>query len=133
MLNPEDKKRSQFFTRQLQQKALQAKQIMQQIPVQGKIEQIIAEYPHSEIALSILQSLDRVYWQDPFSYKKKSSSTTSFSNWQARQKCWQKQMQQFLNTKQCRWQFILATFGFQEKSLGFKCGNCDRCENNNIV
>lgn len=127
--NPEDKKRSQFFTRQLQQKALQAKQIMQQIPAQGKIEQVIAKYPQSEIALSILQSLDRLYWQDPFSYKKKSAANASLSDWQSRQKYWQKQMQQFLHTKQCRWQLILAAFGFREESLGFQCGNCDRCNN----
>ncbi len=128
-LNPEDKQRSQFFTRQLQQKALQAKQMMQQIPAQGKIEQVIAEYPHSEIALSILHSLNYLSWQDPFTYKKKSSTSLSLSNWQAKQKYWQKQMQQFLHTKQCRWQFILTAFGFREEFLGFQCGNCDRCNN----
>ena len=59
-------------------------------------------------------------------YRKKSSAT-SFGDWQTKQEYWQKQMQQFLHTKQCRWQFLLAAFGFEEESLGFQCGNCDRC------
>ncbi|MDJ0901022.1 MAG: RecQ family ATP-dependent DNA helicase [Xenococcus sp. MO_188.B8] len=125
-LNPEDKQRSQFFTRQLEQKALQAKQIMRQIPAQGKIEQVIAEYSQGAIALSILHSLDRLSWQDPFSYRKKSAAT-SFNDWQTKQKHWQKQMQQFLHAKQCRWQFLLAAFGFREESSGFQCGKCDQC------
>ena len=126
-LNPEDKQRSQFFTRQLEQKALQAKRIIQQIPAQGKIEQVIAEYPQSAIALSILHSLDRLSWQDPFSYKKQSAAT-SLQHWQSKQKHWQEQMQQFLHTRQCRWQFLLNAFGFTEESIGFQCGNCDRCK-----
>ncbi len=133
--NPEDKQRSQFFTRQIEQKALQAKQIIQQIPAQGKIDRVIAEYPQGAIgkagavaiALSILQSLDRLYWQDPFHYRTKSSAT-SFRDWQSKQHYWQKQMQQFLRTKQCRWQFLLAAFGLREESSGFQCGNCDRCQ-----
>ena len=135
-LNPEDKQRSQFFTRQLEQKALQAKQIMGQIPAQGNIEQVVAEYSPSsinqsvEIALSILHSLDYLSWLDPFTYKKKSAAV-SVGEWQTRQKYWQKQMQQFLHTKQCRWQFLLAAFGFRAESLGFKCGNCDRCKSSN--
>ena len=33
-----------------------------------------------------------------------------------------------MDTKQCRWQFLLAAFGFKEESLGFQCCNCDRCQ-----
>ncbi|MDJ0900062.1 MAG: RecQ family zinc-binding domain-containing protein [Xenococcus sp. MO_188.B8] len=74
----------------------------------------------------MLHSLDRLSWQDPFHYKKKSTAT-SFGNWQAKQKHWQKQMQQFLHAKQCRWQFLLTAFGLSEESLGFQCGKCDQC------
>ncbi|ELS03572.1 hypothetical protein Xen7305DRAFT_00032960 [Xenococcus sp. PCC 7305] len=126
-LNPEDKQRSQFFTRQIEQKARQARQIMQQIPERGNIEEVIAEYPESAIALSILHSLDCLSWKDPFSYQK-TSAVVDVNRWQTRQKYWQKQMQQFLQSKQCRWQFLLAAFGFEQESLGFQCGNCDRCK-----
>jgi len=129
-LNPEDKQRSQFFTRQLERQARQAKQMMRQIPERGNIDQVIAEYPHKAgtvaIALSILQSLDCLSWQDPFHYRI-ISAEPNYDPWQTRQKYWQKQMQQFLQTKQCRWQFLLAAFGFEEEALGFQCGNCDRC------
>ena len=128
-LDPSDKQRSQFFTRQLLQKARQAQQIMQQIPEQGNIEQVIAEFPQSAIALSILQSLDCLSWKDPFHYKK-TSSLVDCDHWITRRKYYQKQMRQFVQTKQCRWQFLLEAFGFKEESLGLNCGNCDRCKQN---
>jgi ATP-dependent DNA helicase RecQ len=38
-----------------------------------------------------------------------------------------KQMTQYLNTRECRWQFLLKAFGFTQEAVGFKCGNCDNC------
>jgi ATP-dependent DNA helicase RecQ len=123
-LNPEDKNRDRYFSQQLQQKYLQAKQIAKQIPPSGNIEQIAKQFPDGEIALAILHSLGQVYWQDPFNYQKRSPATVnSFLN----QQSWQQQMQKYLQTRQCRWQFLLTAFGFQQQAIGFRCNHCDNC------
>ena len=125
-LDKEDKQRSQFFTNQLAKQAKEAKKIFELLPSQGNILNIEREFPDSNIALGILQNLGLIYWQDPFNYQKKSSikKLNSFISPQ--------QMQQFLRTKQCRWQFILAAFSFSKEAKAFSCGKCDRCLQNNF-
>lgn len=125
-LNPEDKQRSQFFTNKLEKQYRQAQQLVKQIPLQGNIKAITEQFPNGEITLGILHSLGLVSWQSPFEYKK-SSTTITFKDLIANQKHWQKQMQQYLRTKQCRWQFLLLSFGFTREATGFKCGHCDNC------
>lgn len=129
-LNPEDKQRSQFFTDRLQQQYRQARQIIKQIPPQGNIDTVTEEIPHSAIALGILQSLGLIYWQDPFHYRKRSQSI-SHNQTTMQQQQWQQQMQQYLRTKLCRWQFLLQAFGFYNEAVNLKCGNCDNCRRTN--
>lgn len=124
-LDKEDKQRSQFFTNQLAKQAKEAKRIFNLLPSQGNIINIAKEFPDSNIALGILQNLGLIYWQDPFNYKKKSS-TNKLNSFVTPQ-----QMQQYLRTKQCRWQFILSAFGFSKEAKNFSCGECDRCLKNN--
>ncbi len=76
--------------------------------------------------MGILQTLGLIYWQDPFNYHKKSNSI-SLGSLTITQQHWQKQMQQYLQTKQCRWKFLLLAFGFTNEATNFKCGNCDNC------
>jgi ATP-dependent DNA helicase RecQ len=124
--NPEDKQRSQFFTQKLAKQYLQAKQLIKQIPPQGNINAIARQFPGGDLALSLLYSVGLVKWQDPFTYQKKS---THFKLNQSDriQQAWQKQRHAFLQTKQCRWQFLLAAFGFNTEAKGFSCGHCDNC------
>ncbi len=124
--NPEDKQRSQFFRNQLQQQLKQAQQIITHLPPKGEIAAVSKEYPHGAIALSLLHSIGAVSYLDPFHYRKQTTQV-SLSRWSKVQQHWQKQMQQFLSAKQCRWQFLLSAFGFTDTSKDFYCGNCDRC------
>ena len=125
-LNPEDKQRSQFFTRKLQKQYRQAQQLIKQIPAKGNIKTITQQFPDGEITLGILHSLGLVKWQDPFHYQQQSSRLAfNRPSWQ--QQDWQQQMQQYLRTKQCRWQFLLNAFGFTHEANGMNCGHCDRC------
>ena len=126
LLDREDKQRSQFFNSQLAKQAQEAKKIFKILPSQGNILDVLQEFPDSNIALGILQNLGLVYWQDPFNYKKKSA--TKKLNFLSPQ-----QMQQFLRTKQCRWQFILSAFGFSKEAKDFYCAKCDRCLKNNSL
>ena len=127
-LNPEDKQRSQFFNRQLEQQYRNAQRLIKQLPNRGEIATIKEQFPHGEMTLSILHSLGLVSWQDPFNYRKRSIKAISgrLSN---TQKYYQKPMQQYLKTKQCRWQYLLQAFGFKQEAVGFGCGNCDNCQN----
>ncbi len=125
-LNPEDKKRSQFFNRRLEQQYRTAQQLIKQLPHQGEIATIKEQFPQGEITLSILHSLGLVSWQDPFNYRQRSSKVSS--NYLINsQKYYQQQMQQYLKTKQCRWQYLLQAFGFVEEAQRFRCGHCDNC------
>jgi ATP-dependent DNA helicase RecQ len=130
-LNPEDKQRSQFFTHKLAQQYNQAQQIIKQLPTHGSIFAIKEQFPQGESALGILHSLGLVFWQDPFHYRKCSPSTT-LNQLNISQKYYQQQMQAYLKTQQCRWQYLLQAFGFNQEAQGFKCGHCDNCRRINL-
>ncbi|BAZ45874.1 ATP-dependent DNA helicase RecQ [Chondrocystis sp. NIES-4102] len=125
-LNPEDKQRSQFFTRKLTQQYQQAQQIVKQLPSQGTVATIKEQFPQGEITLGILHSLGLIDWQDPFHYRKRTSAI-SLNQLTNSQKHHQQQMQTYLITKQCRWQFLLQAFGFNKEAEKFRCGHCDNC------
>lgn len=125
-LDPEDKQRSQFFNRKLEQQYRQGQQLAKQLPNQGKIATIKEQFPQGEITLGILHSLGLVSWQDPFHYRKRSSSV-ALNSLTTSQKNQQQQMQQYLKTKHCRWQYLLWAFGFKKEAQGFRCGRCDNC------
>ena len=127
LLDPEDKQRSQFFTRKLTQQYRQAQQLVKQIPNQGNIATIKEQFPEGETTLGILHSLGIVSWQDPFNYRKQLSSIT-LDNLASNHKCHQTKMQKYLKTKHCRWQYLLQAFGFSESAQGFTCKSCDNCQ-----
>ena len=128
-LNPEDRQRSQFFLKQLEKQWQTAQQIAKYIPRQGKIADIEQQFPQGKIALGILHSLGKLVLLDPFSYKIYSTSATEdrlinvYRNWQ-------RQMNKYLKTKDCRWQFLLSAFNFTEEAKYFRCGHCDNCRSN---
>lgn len=125
LLYPEDKKRERYFLDKLRQQYQKARVLMKQIPQEGKITTVEEMSPHGLIALSLLHSLDQLEWLDPFHYRllPEKKTTTSPPNLLEQPK----QMQQYLATRHCRWQFLLSAFGFSEQAKGFRCGRCDRC------
>lgn len=131
-LNPEDKQRSQFFQTRLERQYFEAQQLTKQLPKQGAIATIKEQYPQGEIALGILHSLGIVSWQDPFYYRQ-SSAKISLNTLKARSRRERGQMQQYLRTKQCRWQYLLNVFGFEQEATKFQCGCCDNCRKNSGV
>ena len=127
-LDPEDRQRNQFFHHKLEQQYRQAQKIVGQLPQQSAIATIKEQFPHGEISLGILHSLGLVSWSDPFHYYKRSAQV-SLNRLALSQKHHQKQMQQYLRTKQCRWQYLLQAFDFRQEAQEFKCGTCDNCRN----
>ncbi|HEY9800505.1 MAG TPA: ATP-dependent DNA helicase RecQ [Leptolyngbyaceae cyanobacterium] len=122
-LDPEDKQRQEFFQEKMRSQQQKAQQLIKKLPQQGEINAITKQFPDSAIALALLHSSGQLNWLDPFNYKigQKAKSQPS-TQLQATQ-----QMTQYLNTKQCRWQFLLNAFGFTQEAANWRCGHCDNC------
>ncbi len=128
--NPEDKQQRQFLARQWEKQYRTARQIEKQIPPQGEVEKVGRQFPGGDLALALLNSAGKLKWTDPFHYRRCSgNSSPSLGDMGKMQQKWQEQMTQYLRTKECRWQFLLHSFGFKKEALGFKCGHCDNCTN----
>ncbi|AFY53109.1 ATP-dependent DNA helicase RecQ [Rivularia sp. PCC 7116] len=123
-LNPEDKQRQKFFEEKLREQQLAAKQLIKKLPPAGEVEAVAQKLPDATLALSLLHSMGKLKWIDPFNYiiqedsQKKNNRRSHPRN----------QMQQYLNTKKCRWQFLLNAFGFQKEAANLSCGHCDNCK-----
>ncbi|MDC0831801.1 ATP-dependent DNA helicase [Geitlerinema sp. CS-897] len=121
LLDPSDKKRQQFFQNRENAQIRRAKQLAKQLPRSGHLDTVKREYKDAEIALSVLHSRGQLMWRDPFHYKILDSSPNSNFNTDA-----VRQMKQYLQTRRCRWVFLLEAFGFGEEAQ--PCGTCDRCQ-----
>lgn len=124
-LDPTDRQRSQFFREQTRQLQRQAARLATQIPKEGTVQAVQQQFKEGAIALSYLHSLGRLEWIDPFRYRLCPDNKTSAppSIYKAEQA-----MTQFLHSSTCRWQMILAQFGFRQEAQRLQgCGHCDNC------
>jgi ATP-dependent DNA helicase RecQ len=122
-LDPEDQQRQQFFQSRLRRQQQTAQQLIARLPVQGAVDEVSQQFKDGAIALSLLHSRGQLEWQDPFHYQLLPAAlprTASPSG-----SC--HLMQRYVNSRQCRWQFLLNAFGFAREAAGFQCGHCDRC------
>ncbi|QLE56866.1 ATP-dependent DNA helicase RecQ [Nostoc sp. TCL26-01] len=122
-LDGEDKQRQQFFVEKMRSQQQKAQQLIKKLPQQGEINQVTRQFPDSEVALALLHSSGQLNWLDPFHYKIEPKVKTQPST----QLPATQQITQYLNTKQCRWQFLLNAFGFTQETTNWHCGHCDRC------
>ncbi len=121
--NPEDKQRQQFFENTIYQQQIDAQRLIKNLPRTGEVSAVTKEFPNSAIALSLLHSRGQLTWIDPFNYvinlEAGSQKIAPLDG--------AKEMNRYLNTKKCRWQFLLNAFGFEEEAENFACGHCDNC------
>jgi ATP-dependent DNA helicase RecQ len=122
-LDPDDKQRQQFFQEQMRSQQQKAQQLIKKLPQQGEVNAITKQFPDSAIALALLHSSGQLNWLDPFHYKIEHKA----KNQPPTQLHAAQQMNQYLNTKQCRWQFLLDAFGFAKEATNWRCGHCDNC------
>ncbi|BAY16488.1 ATP-dependent DNA helicase RecQ [Anabaenopsis circularis NIES-21] len=124
-LDSGDKKRQQFFADKMRSQLQTAQQLVKKLPKQGDINTVTRQFPDAAVALALLHSSGQLKWLDPFNYKIESNvQKQPTTQLQA-----VKQMQQYLTTKQCRWQFLLNAFGFSQDAANWRCGHCDNCKN----
>jgi len=123
LLDKGDKFRQKFFREQMRSHQQRAQQLAKKLPTQGDINSVTQKFPQAAIALSLLHSSGQLEWLDPFHYQMlPKSGTRSLTQLAA-----MKQMNKYLTTKQCRWQFLLKAFGFPEEAVNWRCGHCDNC------
>ncbi|MBD2597572.1 ATP-dependent DNA helicase RecQ [Nostoc spongiaeforme FACHB-130] len=122
-LDSGDKQRQQFFADKMRSQLQTAQQLVKKLPKQGDIHTVTRQFPDAAVALALLHSSGQLKWLDPFHYKIESKvQKQPVTQLQA-----VKQMQQYLTTKQCRWQFLLNAFGFSQEAANWRCGHCDNC------
>ncbi|MEB3827221.1 RecQ family ATP-dependent DNA helicase [Phormidium sp. CCY1219] len=122
-LDPGDKQRREFFATQQRSQYQRARQLAKKLPPQGNIAAVTRKYKNGAIALSLLHSTGQLQWRDPFHYIISGHNfPATLENENAT-----KQMAQFLFTRHCRWQFLLAAFGFSDAAKNMRCGHCDNC------
>ncbi|WP_013322804.1 RecQ family ATP-dependent DNA helicase [Gloeothece verrucosa] len=126
-LDPTDQQQWRFFANKLAKQYQQAQQIANKIPAQGEIQTIAEALAAGDISLGLLHSLGQVEWLDPFQYQLKFKNSSALNQSKNNSQQTQFEMKRYLNTKRCRWQFLLNAFGFIEEATGFKCGHCDNC------
>ncbi len=118
-LYPDDRQRQQFFRTQLRQLELQAQQLASKIPIEGDLALISRQFPQAESALALWHRQGLLEWTSPFHYRRlvgKAQPTSSRAD---------RQMQEYANTKGCRWQYLLTAFGFTDQGQAWRCGHCD--------
>jgi ATP-dependent DNA helicase RecQ len=123
-LDSTDKQRQKFFEEKVRSQQLQARRFINKLPKTGEVEAIARQFPDGAITLSLLHSYGQLEWIDPFHYtivsSPKSNSVTQLQT--------ATQMNKYLNSKQCRWQFLLSAFGFEKEAANWRCGHCDNCQ-----
>lgn len=122
-LDPSDRQRWQFFQSQQQQQYQAALGLARKIPPQGSLAEVVDRFAQGAMALGVLHSLDRLHWQDPFTYRLLPTTpipATPPQTWNPSQA-----MAHYLHTSQCRWSHLLQAFGFTPTKA--RCGHCDNC------
>ncbi|MBW4432698.1 MAG: ATP-dependent DNA helicase [Pelatocladus maniniholoensis HA4357-MV3] len=122
-LDPEDKQRQKFFEDKMRSQQLQAQQLVKKLPKTGEVDAVTRQFSDAAIALSLLHSSGKLNWLDPFHY----TIVSNTKNQPLTQLHAAKQMNKYLFTKQCRWQFLLNAFGFNKETGNWRCGHCDNC------
>lgn len=121
-LDSQDRQRQQYFLKKLRLQQQSAQRLAPQLPRQGHIEAVKKRFPQVEMALALLHQSGQLVWEDPFHYR-----LSPAPNLNAFPIPTQLDITDYLYTRQCRWKFILAHFGFSQHSQDSRCGHCDRC------
>ncbi|MBD2774502.1 RecQ family ATP-dependent DNA helicase [Iningainema tapete] len=121
-LDPEDKQRQRFFEERVRSQQISAQQLVKKLPSQGEVNAVARKFPDGAIALALLHSAGQLKWLDPFNY----SIIPGRLNQSTKELIAVVQMNRYITTKQCRWQFLLNAFGFKLEPA-WRCGHCDNC------
>jgi ATP-dependent DNA helicase RecQ len=117
-----DRRLRDFFAARQEKLYRRALQISRQIPREGKVESVEREFTDGALSLALLHGLECLEWLDPFHYRLIRSPRAPGPARGSHD-----EMFSYLHTRQCRWRFLLHSFGFTERARDFRCGHCDNC------
>lgn len=123
LLDKTDRDRYNFFLDQQRKTIQKAKLLLPRLPSRGTHEEVIRIDREGAIALGLLHRSGKLIWHDPFNYEilPGHHSLPDLDETATRQ------IQEFMNTKRCRWSFLMEVFGFIEEAQTTRCGICDNC------
>ena len=121
-LDGEDRQRREFLQNRERAQRERAQKLAKKLPRQGDVGTVKEKFRDGEMALSILHSTGQLQWIDPFRYRILSPSVA-----QATYSDGTEDIVRYLNTRHCRWKFLLQAFGFSKQAQSMQCGKCDRC------
>ncbi|MEB3159946.1 MAG: ATP-dependent DNA helicase RecQ [Synechocystis sp.] len=124
-LDPSDRQRRAYFLKQQQGVLHQAQRLASQLPQQGNLTALKSEFPEIELALAGLHRQGCLQWLDPFQYQLLPAASTAPALADLQHQF--QTMTQYLQTKTCRWQYILKVFGDRTEAANQPCGTCDNC------
>ncbi len=127
-LDPGDRQRQQFFLRQQEQTQRKIQRLSSQLPRHGELLLLKQAFPDAELCLAWLHRQGQLQWDDPFHYRITSNASPRQIITKLRQQY--QQTKQYLNTRQCRWRFLLNIF-HPETVHQNDCGHCDNCRQKN--
>lgn len=123
ILDGSDRQRMEYFVNEQRKLQTRAKQIIRKLPPKGQYKDIATLGEDAPIALGLLHSHKQLVWHSPFEYEITNpkpdlpeTESTAIPG-----------MQGFITTKNCRWAYLMQSFGFAEEAKGLKCGICDNC------
>jgi ATP-dependent DNA helicase RecQ len=122
-LDSGDQQRQQLFTEKMRSQLQTAQQLVKKLPKQGEVNTVTRQFPDAAVALALLHSSGKLHWLDPFHY----SIESKVQKQPPTQLHAAQQIHRYLTTKQCRWQFLLNSFGFTQEAANWRCGHCDNC------
>ncbi len=126
-LDPDDRQRQQYFQNSLQIQQQKALRLAATLPTEGAVDAVARQFPDGAIALSMLHSMGKLDWCDPFHYRIRKGQQQRPSSFRGDANNGAQQMVDYLRTRECRWQFLLRAFGFTKDAQAMRCGHCDRC------
>lgn len=122
LLDPTDRQRREGFLNKMRSQTQLAQTLVQRLPREGYLPDILKQEPQAELALAILHTQGQLVWTDPFHYCLQSK-TLIVSDAEL-----QTSIEAYLSERGCRWRFLLGAFGFGREAQGLACGRCDRCQ-----
>ncbi|MGG6295836.1 RecQ family ATP-dependent DNA helicase [Leptolyngbya sp. AN02str] len=122
--DPTDRQMGRYFAQRERSLQQLAHRLHRRIPSEGEIRAIAHQHTDGELVLAWLHRQGYVEWVGPFHYRLIAANPVG-KQWRNRQNA--SAMAAYLARPTCRWQAILAAFGFAAEAKTLRCGTCDRC------
>ncbi|MDX1978435.1 MAG: RecQ family ATP-dependent DNA helicase [Pseudanabaenaceae cyanobacterium bins.68] len=124
LLDGSDRAQREFYLSAAAKQQQQAQALLTKLPRRGSYTELSPQFANLDLLLGLLHSANQLIWHSPFEFEILCSPNFQFA---PPDRSPLLEMQDFINTKTCRWAFLVKAFGFSHEAQNLKCGICDRC------